>query len=165
MVKGGQYQVFVINSDGTNLRGPLANSRYPTISYDGSKIVYDSYVDNNSHISIAYSNGSEKKQLTSGLQNDTLPKISGDGKRVAFCWSRYVTQRELKLINSDGSGEMYVTYNTGIDEHAPSINYDGSKIAFQATNGSKNEIFCWSEGDGLSRRISAGYEPSISGDR
>ena len=95
----GDYEIFVINSDGSGLIQLTNNDStdsYPYISGDGSKIAFQSDVDGDWEIFVVNSDGSGLTQLTSNTANDEYPSICGDGSKIAF-------QSEV-----DGDPEVFV---------------------------------------------------------
>ncbi len=161
------YQIYVINSDGTGLRGPLHKGQNPSISYDGSKIVFESNDDGDNEIFIINSDGTGLKQLTYNIVDDSFPAISGDKTMIAHSsFDTYRSKQVIKLMNSDGTGEKTVlSGNTNFG--APSISADGSKIVCQSSDNSINEVYLWKRGIGMTdivTKFDTGYTPTISGD-
>jgi len=134
----GDYpELFVVNSDGTELKQLTSNSRTninPSISADGNKIAFLSYrrlqlggygepVSTDFQVFVVNSDGTGLKQLTDQTFSTSNPSISGDGNTITFCsWDN------IYIINSDGTGLKQLT-NTS-DNKNPAISSDGSKIAF-----------------------------------
>jgi Tol biopolymer transport system component len=117
-LSGGNWQVCVINSDGTGFKQLTSTelNYYPSISGDGSKVVFirdrDIYVIN--------SDGTGLRKVTTNLQIDysgfeSCPSISGNGSRIAFhAYSDYngdnVTDYcDIFVVNSDGTGLRRLT--------------------------------------------------------
>lgn len=132
-------EIFVINSDGSNLKqitNSTAQGILPklgcSISGDGSKIVFYGWKDYNSPnpqsgIFTINSDGSELKQLTN-LTSYGRPSISDDGSKVAF-FTKSNGATDLFVVNSDGTGLKQLTSNT-LDVSSFQISGDGSKIVF-----------------------------------
>jgi Tol biopolymer transport system component len=165
----GDFEIFVINSDGTGLTQLTHNTAgvmYPSISGDGSKIAFHSHVDGDYEIFVINSDGTGLAQLTHNTAFDMYPSISGDGSKIAFL-STVDGDYEIIVINSDGTGLAQLTHNTAFDMNH-SISGDGSKIAFLSTVDGDWEIFVInSDGTGLSQLThnTAGVMyPSISDD-
>jgi len=132
---GENTELFAVNSDGTGLKQLTNNSRmeaYPSISSDGSKIVFLSFTfwdpGSGDPLAVDYqlfvmnSDGIGLTRLTN--METGVPSISSDGSKVAFCSdSNY-----LYVINSDGTGLKELS-NVTIDL-SPSISGMGNKIAF-----------------------------------
>jgi len=138
----GDWEIFVVNSDGSELRQLTTNTAddtSPSISQDGSKIAFQSNVDGDWEIFVVNSDGSELRQLTGNVQNDEFPSISGDGSKVAF--QAYVAgDYEVFVINSDGTNLRKLTDNS-VTDYTPSISWNGSMIAFNSQMWNGDEIF------------------------
>ena len=61
--------------------------------------------------------------------DDTAPAWSPDGSKIAFSTSRDCPNREIYLMNADGSGQTNLTNNAAADR-SPAWSPDGTKIAF-----------------------------------
>jgi Tol biopolymer transport system component len=169
------YEVFVVNSDGTGLKqlsDSTSYSSHPSISSDGSKVAFMS----NSTLIVVNSDGTGLTPLTNSTMDIADPAISGDGSKVVFISHVSsddsddfdIPNSEVFVVNTDGTGLTQVT-NTTANEAKPSINYDGSKIAFSAYTPEQNsEVFVVnSDGTGVQQITQSSkmdYYPSISGD-
>ena len=172
---GSVSELFVVNSDGTGLKQLTNNTEYdhnPSISSDGNKIAFISNTD----LFVINSDGTGLTQLTNTNATISNPSISGDSSKVAFLSDNeeindqgfFVYNREIFLVNTDGTGLIQVTNNT-LREALPSLNYDGTKIAFASyMEESNSEIFVInSDGTGfeqITQREKTDYYPSISND-
>lgn len=120
-------QVTIIKADGTNNHTITASNNWndrPIFNRDKSKIVFESYRDNDTEIYLINSDGSNEKRLTNRIGIDENPSFSPDGSKVIFssadhniCTIDIETNYENKLT-SDG-------YNV-----LPVYSPDGSKIAY-----------------------------------
>jgi Tol biopolymer transport system component len=175
----GDSEIFVVNSDGTGLKQLTDNTWSdfrPSISSDGRKIAFVSDFD----IYVINSDGTGLTQLTDTNATATVsdPSISGDGSKVAFAYDEgpedfdgdwlVFPHSEIFVVNSDGTGLTQVTNDT-LRDVKPSINYDGSKIAFVSyTQATSADIFVVnSDGTGLQQLTQSSktdYYPSISND-
>ena len=135
--------IFVINSDGTGEKQLTENvDRDFSMSGDGNKIAFLSCSDEfDFQYFVINTDGTGLTKLTQNSNNyqdinnnanpPSAPSISDDGSKVAF--EGYVGKdREIFVINSDGTGLRQLTDNTE-DDWAPAISGDGSRIAFQRT--------------------------------
>ncbi len=172
------------------------HSYYPTINADGSRITFystadpiGSNADGNSEIFL-WTQGSGISQLTNtffGGDSD-YPSISFDGIRIVFSSSADLTggnpdgNREIFLW-AEGSGIAQLTSTVGGDSVTPSINTDGTRIAFSSdrdltgyNSDGNHEIFLWAEGSGMTQLTNTtwvgfpspfmlgNYSPSINAD-
>jgi len=146
----------------------------PSLSDDGIKIAFVSYVDGDGEIFIVNSDGSGLTQLTSNTIDDDLPLISADGTKIAFTSIVDDDDSEIFIVNSDGSGLTQLTSNP-VEGWMPSISADGMKIAFMSIEFvdyeisiEDSEIFIInSDGSGLTQLTFSGGPdgmPSISAD-
>ena len=126
-------------------------------------------------------------QITSSTAGgNSEPSINADGTRIAFYSNRDLTGGNADgnyeiFLWTQGSGFTQITNSTGggvFSYFRPSINSDGTKIAFESnrdlTPGSPGnadgnwEIFLWTQGSGISQitNSTAGhnYDPSINAD-
>jgi TolB protein len=89
----GNYELFIVNADGSNLRklDTLSNSGSPSVSPDGTRVAFstdrdDHYRDKPGTWDIWTMNldGSNQTRLTNFAGDETEPDWSPDGKRIVF---------------------------------------------------------------------------------
>ena len=165
--------LYVINSDGSGLTvlyTDIEKSTGPSISGDGRKISFIS----NSDLYVINSDGTRLTKLVSHVTLSEYsgyyfsPAISGDGSKVAVVVETDYLEKDLYIVNSDG------TELTKLSEYAistPTISWDGSKIAFiyyPRSNDALEEIFVVNcDGTGLTQltsKMGLLFGPVISGD-
>jgi Tol biopolymer transport system component len=188
----GNLDIFVMNANGsgqTNLTNtPEADGVEfdPTWSPDGQKIAFAKFPDEDSaghgdgaQIWVMNANGSGQTQLTSGAigdegdEGDEEPVWSPDGLKIAFTSEAVpgpegVRNRDIFVMNSDGSGQTNITNTAGAAtqpeefEEDPNWSPDGQKIAFDAFG----QIFVMNaNGSGRSTLSSSGaFDPAWSPD-
>jgi Tol biopolymer transport system component len=168
-VVDGDYEVFVVNSDGTGLTqltDNQATDQCVSISDDGSKIAFHSNVDGDYEIFVINSDGTGLKQLTKNTAIDKYASISGDGTKIAYN-SDVDGDDEIFVANSDGTGLTQLTNNTTTDWF-PSINSNGTKLAYMGSFGAGfvNGSVVNSDVTGITRLCPSSPHsyPSISGD-
>ena len=130
--RSGQWQVWMMNSDGSNLRqltsGPH-HSGNPAWSPDGSQIAFASTRLGNFDIYLVNLNDSgEPVNLTRTPANEFYPNWSPDGKQLAFR-SDQNDNHQIYVVNADGSGVRQLMF-TEADDDQPAWSPDGSRIAF-----------------------------------
>lgn len=141
---GGGYNLFVMNGDGTgktNLTAMTGDGNFPYWSYDGSKIVFNSFRDNNNQeeIYIMNANGSGQTRLTFTPGRDFYPVISPDGTKIAFT-SEVSTNRQIHLMNIDGTGRTNISGNAFNDQTAY-FSPDGTKLSFTSDRSGDVEVW------------------------
>ncbi|CBE68685.1 protein of unknown function [Candidatus Methylomirabilis oxygeniifera] len=173
----------------------------PSLSADGTSIAFRSNrdltpnepgnADGNWEIFL-WTEGSGFTQITNTTGGDnivggsnSMPSINANGTRIAFRSSRNQISVGFEDINqeiflwTEESGLVQITDTIGSASDAPSINADGTRIAFRSTsnlifpgrpgNADGNyEIFLWTEGSSFIQITNttggASFEPSLSAD-
>ena len=142
----------------------------PSISGDGSKVVFKHNVDGYYELFVANTDGSGVTQVTSDQRNYVRFSISGDGSKIAA--SSYApgsySNSEAFVINADGTGMTSIISMSSIN-CKPAISADGTKVAVIAnTQEGQNEVFVVnSDGTGLRQLTNntlSAQHVSISGD-
>lgn len=156
---GLNYQVYVMNADGsgqTNISNSTANEAQPSWSPDGTKIAFTSDRDHpgKTSIYVMNANGSNQTRLTFSGSDviDDQPVWSPDGYRIAFVstrdsvvetWqetdddggiltrTRVNTNKEVYLMNSDGTNQLRLINSLGNDD-SPVWCRDGTKLLFRS---------------------------------
>ena len=157
------YDIWVMNSDGTGLSNLTNNPAYdgkPKWSPDGTKIAFVSDRSGNLDIWTMNADGSNLKQLTDLTIIDTDPCWSPDGSKIAFSSNRS-NNFNIWTINSDGSGIPQKITSGEANDIEPSwskwgiaftsnreiwmIDENGTQEAFRLTNNpAGNYEPCWS---------------------
>ncbi|MBV8857427.1 MAG: PD40 domain-containing protein, partial [Acidobacteria bacterium] len=159
-LRNGQfYQVYVMNADGSNqinLSNSTGSDREPSWSPDGAKIAFASERDRAGYASVYVMNadGTNQQRLTFGAGSvaDEQPAWSRDGGRIAYVSTRdseveswqeadeaggviyrtaVRTNKEIYLMNADGTGQTRLTNDPGNDD-SPYWSPDGSKLVFRS---------------------------------
>lgn len=141
---GIDYELFVINADGSNPRQLTDSAGYryyasPDWSPDGSLLSVASDQDGNYDIFLIDPDGANLKQLTYTQAHESSPAWSPDGTRIAFESNRDGNW-EIYVMNHDGSGVQRLTNDPGNDQ-APAWSPDGSQLAFQTNRDGNWEIY------------------------
>lgn len=145
--RAGNWQIFTINTDGTNLKrltNNSSNDEHPSWSADESQIVFVSDRDGNSEIYVMNADGTNQKNISNHPAEDRHPNWSPDGKKIIFNSSRN-EEKELSIfvMNSDGSNVKSLSKpeDKEIESYA-SFSPNGSKIVFvKWFENSNGEIF------------------------
>jgi Tol biopolymer transport system component len=159
----------------------------PAINSDGSRIAFSSEcnltggnADLNDEV-VLWTSGSGFVQITSTTGGSNIePSINSDGSQFAFRSNRDLTggnadANEEIFLWVSGSGFTQISSSTGGANTFPSINGDGTKIAFNSNrdltggNGDLNrEVFLWTPGSGNTQVTNStgggNFGPAISSD-
>lgn len=141
------YQVFVTNSDGTGMT-QLTDSpefkRSPHFSFDGNKILYQSYGDDlMSYLYVMNADGSDDRDIGLLGHRDRFPEafFSPDNSKIVFTargTNGPSAPDDIYIINVDGTGRTNLT-NTPNDDGNPAFSPDGSRIAYYTDSDSSDE--------------------------
>ncbi|MFQ6003975.1 MAG: TolB family protein [Woeseia sp.] len=172
-------QIFLINSDGTNLAQVTTGDPFPEaltladagtrIAYHSTKDPFGSNADGSREIFVINIDGNGHAQLTMSAADSVDPDISDDGSKVAFA-SRgdLVTggnadgSSEVFVANGDGTGTVQITTSavdsgvftsgaTGALEIAGFGNYVvfGSTADLTGDNSGNTHTIFWASTDGV----------------
>ncbi|HEX9774684.1 MAG TPA: PxKF domain-containing protein [Actinomycetota bacterium] len=144
----GSAEVYTMNADGTGvtqLTDAAGQSRYPSWSPDGTRIVFGSSRDGNWEIYVMNADGSGQTRLTFDAAEDASPSWSHDGTKIAFVSYRTTAgnptgDSEIFVMNADGSGLTQLTDNLVADA-GPSWSPNGNRIAFDRDAAGPSEIW------------------------
>src|SRR5437588_5946021 len=156
---GVNYQVYVMNADGSNqlnISNDGFNDTQPSWSPDGCRIAFASDRDHAAYNSVYVmnSNGTNQSRLTfrAAPFSDEQPAWSADGAKIAFTstrdstidtWqetdddgnvltrSRVNINKEVYVLNADGSNQIRLTNQLGNDDSS-AWSSDGLKIVFRS---------------------------------
>jgi Tol biopolymer transport system component len=100
----------------------------PSVSNDGSKIVFLFQKDGTTNIGLINSDGKDFKKLTFFNDGEQVfnPKFSPDGNYIVFGYS-FANSREIAKVNVDGSGFSLLIKN-GSDNRDPVFDKSGNLI-------------------------------------
>lgn len=138
----GNLEIFVQHADGsvTNVTNHPSADAYPSLSPDGTRIVFASNRDGPTHIFVMNVDGSELTRLTDSAVGDTHPAWSPDGMRILYSTLLPNHNWEIYVMNADGSEQTNLTDNPAIDV-SPAWSPDGTRIAFETNRDGDFEIY------------------------
>jgi len=159
--KNGQWQeeVWLMKADGTEQRQIKAiKGRAAKIMPDG-RVLFQSKAGP-SQISIANIDGSNVITLTNDGTNNMSPKLSPNGKHIAYLSNKDGNQ-EVYIMNIDGTNQKRLTVNS-IKEWSPAWSPDGTKVFFasQSTHGFYDIYKVNTDGSEMEKVISGGSQVS-----
>ncbi len=150
---GGDYEIYIINSDGTGLHQLTDNDVYdgfPVFSADGTGIIYSSRVEADFDIYfVSIEGGMPKKLFGEASFNETWPFITKDGNIVFISRStdpEATGGSNIHLWNSS-SGEVSVLVESDATDTFGKFDSENNKIVFSSNRSGKLEIYI-SDGDG-----------------
>ena len=146
--RSGNPDIYIMNADGsspTRLTNDVGIEDYPSLSYDGSKIVFT----RDSKIYVMDADGTGQTALTS-FPTEAEPKFSPDGSKIVFTSFRDSTL-EIYVMNANGSNQTRLTTNAAAD-FSPVFSPDGQKIAFTSERDGQYEVYIMNaDGTGQTR--------------
>lgn len=134
--------LFVANADGSDPRRLTSDSalvRSPSFVHPaGDQIVFESSRGAIPELYIINRDGSGRRQLTQGLDPNSQPDVSPDGKKMLFVSLRYTAPRERNYdvyeMNLDGTGERRLTTSPR-PEDSPAYAADGKLFFYLRDEG------------------------------
>jgi Tol biopolymer transport system component len=149
--RGTEYQIYVVNADGTNrqritdthetINGQPVYNLLPAWSPDGKKLVFmrgytglrpdgnDLIIVGHYAIYTANADGTNAQKLTDDDIQNGSPAWSPDGKKIAYATVNPFGRNDILVMDADGGNKTNIT-NNGSSSGAPSWSPDGKKIAF-----------------------------------
>ena len=126
------WEIYIMEINGANPRRLTNNpglDTEPTWSPDGQRLAFAS-ARNGQKFNIwtmDSKNGANLQQVTTNAAEDLEPAFSPDGSRIAF--SRIVGdhEKDVFLINTDGTGEAILRQQPG-EDHDPTWSPDGTEV-------------------------------------
>ncbi len=174
--KNGNYEIYVMNKDGSNIRN-LTNHPTrdvePSWSPDGKQIAFQTNRSGMNEIYLMNKDGSDQKNLAIAFQtkrdgmdemylvkkddemyimnrgNDCSPEWSPDGKQIVFVSNRF-SNNEICITNPDGSNFKRLT-KTDYGEYSPKWSPDGKQIAFIRSGGEYNLYIMDKDGSNIKK--------------
>lgn len=151
-------EIWTMNADGSEQTQilPLSGTA-PSFLQDG-RILFNSK-SQYSEICIANSDGSNIITLTNNAAEDWAPKVSPDGKQIAFLSDRD-GNLEIYVMNIDGSNQKRLTYNT-VQDWDVCWSPDSFKLIFASETDEFFDIYMINkDGSSLKKFIVNGTQPS-----
>jgi Tol biopolymer transport system component len=155
-VSDGWYDIVYLNEQGRRIH--LATE--PGMKFiaawspDGDRLLYE-HVDGNggSHLYSVRSDGTDRRELTSGSGTEHRPRWSPDGSRVAFAKHDYSTSqsRWIVTMNPDASDPRVLIDTLGFDLD-PVWSTDGTRLYFGCNRFGRAADLCSAATDGSDLR-------------
>jgi TolB protein len=145
--ESGFYDIWVMRSDGSDrvdLTNDAAEDLFPAWSPDGSKIAFTHRTAASRfsrEIFVMDATGGNRVQLTSNAVADVMPVWSPDGTRIAFVSFGPDEDRDIYVMNADGSGRTDLTVAGGPFDFLPDWSPSGKLIAFMSDRSGSYAIY------------------------
>ena len=154
--KQGDFEVCVVNTDGTGLRRLAADARGPAWSPDGARIAYTSFLRGG--VWVMNADGSGKRRVAPTPVEAEWVAWSPDGGHLLFSTTTFSS---LSVVNTDGSGLTSVFARApGYAGYSPAWAPDG-RIFFGRRSGSLGEICSLDPGGRGLTVVTAAQSPPI----
>ena len=130
----GAPRLYIMNSDGSGLHRltaiPNAYEDSPEYSPQGDRIVFVVMSDYGFEIASCSSSGDDVVMLTFGYGSNEDPHFSPDGLKIVFTSTRNTGERQLYIMNRDGSNVRPLTIDgkNFSPAWAPTVSGDGIRI-------------------------------------
>lgn len=119
--------------------GGFAGMRRPSITPDGSRVIFSIPGGNGQQIASVNNQGQDRKTLVASELN-SWPACSPDGKRIAFGSNRDGGDYDIYVMNADGSDVRRVIESPGLDGR-PAWSPDGKQLAFTSNRDGNYNIY------------------------
>jgi len=127
----------------------------PAAAAVNGKIAFVSNRDGNKEIYVMNADGTDQKNLTKNIADDSNPVWSPDGTKIAFV-SKRDGNNEIYVMNGDGTDQTRLTTNASDDVY-PLWSPDSTKIVFVSKRDGNNEIYVMNaDGTSQTRLTTAG---------
>ena len=130
--------------------------RFPSLSPDGTKVAFQSYVDNNWEIFVMDVAGGNVKRLTFNPAHDTVPAWAPDGSKIAFTSDRS-GNTEIFTMSIDGTNKKNLSNNPANDQW-PTWSPDSTMLAFQSNRTGNMEVWRMNAFNGTEQKQLTGLE-------
>lgn len=130
--RDGDFEVYVMNLDGSNLRKLTDNSAFdsePAWSPDGERLAFVTDRDGNFEIYVMNADGTDETRLTENDGADFGPAWSPDRGSIAYYSQTAARNFDLYVMSPHGTERQRLT-NSPAHETDPTWSPDGEKIAF-----------------------------------
>jgi Tol biopolymer transport system component len=127
---GSGPDIFTVNVDGTAKTDVAPGSISPAWSPDGSKIAYRGF----NGIYVMNADGTNKTRLTT-VTGDDNPSFSPDGTKIAFDSVGSGSQRQVFVMDADGSSQVQLTSSSTTKASGPSWSPDGTSLVVRTFDG------------------------------
>ena len=139
---GRNKELYVMDYDGENQRRITFHrslSIAPDWSYDGDKVVYQSFVSTPPGLYWFSLGAGARNRIPVPTELNSAPSFSPDGRTVAYAGS-VRGNPEIFVVNLDGTGHRRLTNSSAIDS-SPRFSPNGREIAFTSNRQGTPQIY------------------------
>jgi Tol biopolymer transport system component len=134
-IQGIIYSIPFSGGNAKPLTDPLHEESHPDWSAKGDLVALQSYFGGTFHIWTMHPDGSGLKQITTGHGDDREPRVSPDGKTIAFTSDRSF-EGSYDIWTADiATGSLKRITKSAADEFGPSWSPDGKGLVFISGTG------------------------------
>ncbi len=134
--RDGDYEIYVMNLDGTNVRqltDNAATDSYPAWSVDGNHLAFASDRDGNWEIYVIDADGSDERRLTISEADDYAPTWVTNDQRIGFTSNRDGDD-EIYTVGLDGASLQQLSFDNSLNA-AAQWSPNGRRIVFLSDEG------------------------------
>ena len=134
-LQGLLYSMPITGGAAKQISTPYDEDSHPDWSAKGGIVAIQSYAGGTFHIWTILPDGTGRKQITSGHGDDREPRISPDGKTIAFASDRaFKGSYDIWTVNI-ATGALKQITSSDEDEFEPTWSPDGRSLAFISGTG------------------------------
>ncbi len=134
-VQGLLFSMPMAGGEAKQITTPYQEASHPDWSAKDGLVAIQSYAGGTFHIWTMRPDGTGLKQITSGHGDDREPRISPDGKTIAFASDRaFKGSYDIWTVNI-ATGALKQITSAEADEFEPAWSPDGTKLAFVSGTG------------------------------
>jgi len=165
----GNRDIFLLNLTTGESRGIITDASHDKVgtwSPDGKLLAFESNRNSTIYYQIYLFNNEQRSitRLTEPAEcSNFSPVWSPDGKRIVFYSNCEDDQRDIYVMNRDGSGRKRLTSSSGEDKF-PALSPDGNNITFTSTRNGRNQIMLMNIDGSNQRGIANGCSSTFSPD-
>lgn len=145
--KTGFEEIYIMNADGANkkqLTNNKAQNIHPYFSPNGKKIFFSSTLNGSNNLDVYQMDidGTDIKQITTTLDNETCARMSPDNRYLTYLKNNNKGLDDLFLLSVSDSIEVNLTDTKTLDGW-PSWSPDGKHIIFSAVKNDQYRLFTY----------------------